>query len=115
MSSGASSSASCKPQRRSGNDRAGSPGTRRQALRRPAVDAPAGGWSEFHGRREDDRLLTGKGTYTADWNLPGQLYGHFLRSDRAHAEIVSLKKPAGVTVFTGEDTKELKTPPPMVR
>src|SRR5204862_5841397 len=84
-------------------------------VRRLAVDAPAGGVSEFHGRREDDRLLTGKGTYTADWNLPGQLYGHFLRSDRAHAEIVSLKKPAGVTVFTGEDTKELKTPPPMVR
>ena len=69
----------------------------------------------FTGRREDDRLLTGQGRYTADWNLPGQLYGCFLRSDRAHAEIVSLKKPAGATVFTGEDTKHLKTPPPMVR
>ena len=40
----------------------------------------------FKGRREDDRLLTGQGRYTADWNLPGQLYGHFLRSDRAHAQ-----------------------------
>ena len=69
----------------------------------------------FTGRREDDRLLTGQGRYTADWTLPGQLYGCFLRSDRAHAEIVSLKKPAGATVFTGEDTKHLKTPPPMVR
>ena len=69
----------------------------------------------FRGRREDDRLLSGKGRYTADWNLPGQLYGYFLRSDRAHAEIVSLKAPEGVALFTGEDTKDLKDPPPLVR
>ncbi|HEV3009660.1 MAG TPA: xanthine dehydrogenase family protein molybdopterin-binding subunit, partial [Burkholderiales bacterium] len=75
---------------------------------------------EFKGRREDDRLLTGSGRYTADWNLPGQLYGCFLRSDRAHAEIVSLdiakalKGPGVVAVFVGEDTAEFKTPPPMV-
>lgn len=41
----------------------------------------------FKGRREDLRLVTGRGRYTADWNLPGQAYGHFLRADRAHAEI----------------------------
>jgi len=41
-------------------------------------------------RREDPRLLTGSGRYTADWNLPGQLYAFFLRSERAHAEIVSI-------------------------
>ena len=69
----------------------------------------------FKGRREDDRLLTGRGKYTADWNLPGQLYGHFLRSDRAHAEILSIKKPEGAIVFTGEDTRDLNTPPPMVK
>ena len=45
---------------------------------------------QFKGRREDARLLTGQGRFAADWNLPGQLYAHFLRSDRAHAEIVSL-------------------------
>ena len=77
--------------------------------------------SEFHGRREDDRLLTGKGRYTADWNFPGQLYGVFLRSDRAHAEIVSIdtrpaKAAPGVAgVFTGEDVAHFKTPPPMVK
>jgi carbon-monoxide dehydrogenase large subunit len=71
--------------------------------------------SEFKGRREDDRLLTGKGCYSADWNLAGQLYGYFLRSDRAHAEIVSLKKPEGVVVFTGEDTAHCKTEPPLVK
>jgi aerobic carbon-monoxide dehydrogenase large subunit len=71
----------------------------------------------FKGRREDDRLLTGQGRYTADWNLPGQLYGHFLRSDRAHAQIVSLKfeSSPGVHVFTGKDTAELKTPPPQLK
>ena len=63
------------------------------------------------GRLEDDRMLTGRGRYVADWNLPGQAYGHFVRSDRAHAEIVSLdKKPAlahaGVlAVITGEDIR----------
>ena len=74
---------------------------------------------EFKGRREDDRLLTGRGRYTADWNLPEQLYGYFLRSDRAHAEILSLKPPQGFpgvkAILTGEDTADFKTPPPMVR
>ena len=41
-------------------------------------------------RREDARLLTGRGRYTADWNLPGQLHAFFLRSDRPHAEIVAI-------------------------
>src|SRR5437867_9613317 len=64
----------------------------------------------FKGRREDLRLVTGQGKYTSDWNLPGQLHGSFLRSDRAHAEIVSLDmSPARATpgvaaVFTGADT-----------
>ena len=70
--------------------------------------------SEFKGRREDDRLLTGQGRYTADWNLPGQLYGCFVRSDRAHAEILGVKIPPGITAFTGEDSAAFKTPPPMV-
>src|SRR3954469_12736227 len=63
------------------------------------------------GRLEDDRMLTGRGKYVSDWNLPGQAYGHFLRSDRAHAEIVSLDASAAlahagvVAVITGEDIK----------
>jgi len=67
------------------------------------------------GRREDPRLLKGEGRFTADWNLPGQLYAHFLRSDHAHDEILSLKKPDGAIVFTAEDVAELKPPPPLVR
>src|SRR5437899_11207676 len=60
-------------------------------------------------RREDSRLLTGSGRYTADWNLPGQLYAYFLRSDRPHAEIVSIDAKAASThkgvhlVLTGAD------------
>jgi carbon-monoxide dehydrogenase large subunit len=63
-----------------------------------------------HGNRvEDLRLVTGAGKYASDWSLPGQLHGHFVRSDRAHAEIVSVNtgralKHAGVkAVFTGVD------------
>ena len=76
---------------------------------------------KFKGRREDDRLLTGQGRYTDDWTLPGQLYGHFLRSDRAHAEIVSLETraaaaaPGVAAVFAGKDTAHFKDAPPLVR
>ena len=60
-------------------------------------------------RREDLRLITGRGRYTADTNLPGQLYAAFVRADRAHAKIVSidaepaLARPGVVGVFTGAD------------
>src|SRR3954471_3522910 len=63
------------------------------------------------GRLEDDRMLTGRGKYVSDWNLPGQAYGHFVRSDRAHAEIRSIDKsaalahPGALAVYTGEDIK----------
>ena len=70
------------------------------------------------GRLEDDRMLTGRGKYVSDWNLPGQAYGHFVRSDRAHADIVSIDSaaarahPGVIAVFTGEDVKgELKSLP----
>jgi carbon-monoxide dehydrogenase large subunit len=61
------------------------------------------------GRVEDARLTTGAGQYAADWNLPGQLYACFLRSDRAHAEIVSVntakaaKYPGVKRILTGAD------------
>jgi len=77
--------------------------------------------SAFTGRREDPRLLKGEGRYTADWNFPGQLYGAFLRSDRAHARIVSIDTgaaramPGVAAVFTGDDLKHYKTPPPQIK
>jgi carbon-monoxide dehydrogenase large subunit len=61
------------------------------------------------GRVEDARLVSGAGKYAADWSFPGQLYAHFVRADRAHAEIVSvnaakaLQHPGVKRVFTGAD------------
>jgi carbon-monoxide dehydrogenase large subunit len=70
------------------------------------------------GRLEDDRMLAGRGRYVSDWHLPGQAYGFFVRSDRAHAEIVAIGKdaalrhPGVLAVFTGEDAaRELKSLP----
>jgi aerobic carbon-monoxide dehydrogenase large subunit len=60
-------------------------------------------------RREDIRLLTGRGRYAEDVNAPGQVYAAFVRSPHAHADVISLDgKPAlaiaGVLgVFSGRD------------
>ena len=63
-------------------------------------------------RREDLRLITGQGRYTADSNLPHQLHAAFLRADRAHAEIVrldatrALAQPGVKAVLTGDDARQ---------
>jgi aerobic carbon-monoxide dehydrogenase large subunit len=60
-------------------------------------------------RREDPRLITGKGMYTDDFKLPGMLHMVILRSPYAHARITSLdvskaKQVRGVhAVLTGKD------------
>jgi len=60
-------------------------------------------------RVEDLRLITGTGKFVADWNAPGQLHACFVRSDRAHAHIVSvdtseaLAHPGVNSVYTGAD------------
>ena len=60
-------------------------------------------------RTEDLRLITGAGKYSSDWNLARQAYAHFLRADRAHAEIVALdvsralRRPGVIGVLTGAD------------
>src|SRR6478672_922610 len=62
-------------------------------------------------RREDFRLVTGQGRYTADWNIEGQLHAVFLRADRAHAEIVrfdarrALEQEGVKAVLSGEDAR----------
>ncbi len=62
-------------------------------------------------RKEDARFITGKGRYTDDVNLPGQLYAAFVRSPFASATINSIDVSAakgvkGVQeVFTGQDMK----------
>src|SRR5437868_9790822 len=60
-------------------------------------------------RREDLRLLTGKGRYSDDVNLPGQAYAAMVRSPHAHALIRAIDiaaarpMPGVLAVLTGED------------
>ena len=60
-------------------------------------------------RREDLRLLTGKGRYSDDVNLPGQAYMIMVRSPHAHAVIRSIDTaaaramPGVLAVLTAED------------
>src|SRR6266516_4316675 len=80
----------------------------------PAVNPGGSGIlrSDMKGRLEDRRLLTGQGRFISDWNFPNQAYAAFLRSDRAHAEIVSidaaaaLAAPGVLLVLTGKDVAE---------
>lgn len=63
-------------------------------------------------RREDARLLTGRGRYVADIALPRQLHAAFVRAWPAHARIVSIDVSAAmalegvVAVLTAADFPE---------
>jgi aerobic carbon-monoxide dehydrogenase large subunit len=60
-------------------------------------------------RREDPRLITGKGKYTDDIKLAGTLHMAFVRSPHAHAIIKNIDDSAAlamdgvVAVYTGKD------------
>lgn len=60
-------------------------------------------------RREDLRLVTGAGRYTADDDLPRQAHAYFVRADRAHAEIGAIDvaaaraAPGVIGILTGAD------------
>src|SRR5512145_2962817 len=60
-------------------------------------------------RKEDHRLLTGRGKYAADFRLPGMLHAAVLRSPHAHARWgairtkAALALPGVVGVVTAED------------
>src|SRR5438309_10078508 len=60
-------------------------------------------------RREDPRLLTGKGVYVDDVKLPDTTYASFVRSPHAHARIRAIdaeaarKLPGVVAVYTGKE------------
>jgi carbon-monoxide dehydrogenase large subunit len=64
-------------------------------------------------RREDVRLLTGKGNYSADPNPPGLMYAVLVRSHHAHAMIGSIDvsaaaaMPGVVAVFTADDLTDV--------
>jgi aerobic carbon-monoxide dehydrogenase large subunit len=60
-------------------------------------------------RREDLRLLTGKGQYIDDFSLPNEAHIAFVRSPHAHARVVSIDasaakaSPGVIAVLTGAD------------
>ena len=60
-------------------------------------------------RKEDQRLLTGKGRFSDDFSLPGQTYAAVVRSPHPHARILSIAKeealacPGVLLVLTGKD------------
>jgi aerobic carbon-monoxide dehydrogenase large subunit len=60
-------------------------------------------------RKEDLRLVTGRGEFSDDINAAGQVYGHILRAPHAHARInnidaaAALRAPGVLAVLTGRD------------
>jgi carbon-monoxide dehydrogenase large subunit len=62
-------------------------------------------------RREDQRLVTGRGRYADDISIPGEVYAAFVRSDHAHGLLRSIdiegarSAPGVIAVFTGEDLR----------
>src|SRR5262245_30673381 len=70
-------------------------------------------------RREDPRLIQGRGTYVDDIKLPGMLHMAFKRSPVAHGRIRSIDTSAaeamdGVeAVFTGKQLAEFLNPLPV--
>ncbi|MDA0664078.1 MAG: xanthine dehydrogenase family protein molybdopterin-binding subunit [Proteobacteria bacterium] len=60
-------------------------------------------------RTEDQRLLTGKGRFTDDFNLPGQTWAAMVRAPHPHARILHIDgsraraMPGVLGIFTGQD------------
>src|SRR6185503_6333026 len=67
-------------------------------------------------RREDERLLRGRGQYVADLELPGMLHAVFVRSQVAHARIGAVdtaaasSAPGVVLVMTGAELDRILPP-----
>ncbi len=65
-------------------------------------------------RKEDIRLITGRGLYVEDLQLPGMCYAAFVRSPYARAEVLKVNKeaalavPGVIGVFHGSEWPELR-------
>ena len=71
-------------------------------------------------RKEDARLVTGRGRFIDNIVLPGLVHLAFVRSTHARARIVAIdaaaaRKLPGVTVFTASDLPETAEPLPAAR
>jgi carbon-monoxide dehydrogenase large subunit len=69
-------------------------------------------------RKEDPRMITGRGNYVDDMIVSGMLYMHVVRSSEAHAKILSIdasgakEHPGVYGVFTADDL-DVAAPLPM--
>src|SRR5687767_11441238 len=82
------------------------------------MEAPTKMFGQAIKRREDPRLISGKGNYVDDIKLPGMLHAAILRSPHGHARIKSINAEAAkalkgvVTVITGEEIAKEQNPMP---
>lgn len=70
-------------------------------------------------RREDPRLITGRGLFVDDIKLPGMRYAGFVRSTHAHARIIRIHDVQalgipGVSVYTGPGLTQYIKPIPLL-
>jgi carbon-monoxide dehydrogenase large subunit len=62
-------------------------------------------------RKEDARLVAGRGRYSDDFSLPGQAQAQLVRSPHAHARVLridvtaALAVPGVIAVLTGKDAE----------
>jgi carbon-monoxide dehydrogenase large subunit len=72
-------------------------------------------------RREDPRLVTGRGTFSDDLKLPGLCYLVFVRSPYAHARVLAIDAaraqahPGVVAVYTARHLEGKVGPIPLIR
>jgi CO/xanthine dehydrogenase Mo-binding subunit len=93
---------------------------KKAAPRVPSNGAPAGATAKWVGqplrRKEEDRLVRGRGIFVDDERMPGMLFIKFVRSSYAHAKITRLdvskaeKFPRVVCTLTGAEVKSQVQP-----
>jgi 2-furoyl-CoA dehydrogenase large subunit len=93
---------------------------RKAAPRVPSNGAPASATAKWVGqplrRKEEDRLVRGKGIFVDDERMPGMLFIKFVRSSYAHAKITRVdvskaeKLPGVVCTMTGAEVKSQVQP-----
>ncbi len=74
------------------------------------ADPPGRGVGASIPRKEDDRLMRGRGRFIGDMRVPGQLEAAFLRSAVAHGRIASIRIPPALRgrAFTRADMAGVK-------
>lgn len=96
--------------------------TAREPLKQePSQPACVGSIGAAIDRAEDNRLLRGRGVYTADIRLPGLVHAAVLRTKHARARIVQLdaeaarRAPGVLAVLTFADIADIAKPIPQVQ